>query len=412
MPGDADDDGDDVAFDEGMEPESATGDVAAPGDDDDNYDDGDGDGSAVATGGAVARVISAAKGTRSVSPKVRELMADMAKKYKAAGGLEDELEPLEHEDAPMEPPTLTPEQLAAKAETPPDPQLAPPPPSPTPGQPDPEIARIKAEIADRQAALEAREKQIAETERTGDLAKLRDVYFDKGAPAVVEILKKWSGLADGDELKDEIADLITDLSIHIGVDVPQAVRESLENRRTRKGVKVWKAEQERVAKEQAQAQETAKERENRVRVMGILQQEITKAEHANRYPWLSAEPNAGEIILDVVEEALAKDGTKLKWDEAAKRANDYLQQQSLAWFGSRKHLLVTDSGQGAAAGGQQPPRNRETQQGSKVTAQPPKPPRQPPPTPPPAKPEKWDPEAHRKAVKAKHRNAFTRTDEE
>lgn len=411
MPGD-DDDGDEVAFDEGMEPESATGDVAAPGDDDDSYDDGDGDGPAVASGGQVARVIGAPKGTRPISPKVRELMADMAKKYKEAGGLEDELEPLEHEDAPMEPPTLTPEQLAAKAEQPPAPKLNDPPPAPgpAPGQADPEVAKLRQEIADRQAALEAREKQIAEQERTGDLTKLREVYFDKGAPAVVEILKKWSGLADGDELKDEIADLITDLSIHIGVDVPQAVRESLENRRTRKGVKVWKAEQERIAKEQAQAQETAKERENRVKVMGILQQEIAKAENANRYPWLSAEPNAGEIILDVVEEARAKDGTKLKWDEAAKRANDYLQQESLAWFGSRKHLLVTDSGQGAAAGGQQPQRKQGDPQGTRSQAPPPKPPRQPPPAPP--KSEKWDPEAHRKAVKAKHRNAFTRTDDE
>src|SRR3954470_5200770 len=104
MPGD-DDDGDDVAFDEGMEPESATGDVSAPGDDDDSYDDGDGD---VAAGGPIARVISAAKGTRAIAPKVRELAAEMAKKYKAAGGLDSEdLEPLDHDEAPMEPPTPT-----------------------------------------------------------------------------------------------------------------------------------------------------------------------------------------------------------------------------------------------------------------------------------------------------------------
>lgn len=401
MPGD-DDDGDDVAFDEGMEPESATGDVSAPGDDDDSYDDGDGD---VAAGGPIARVISAAKGTRAIAPKVRELAAEMAKKYKAAGGFEaEDLEPLDHEDAPMEPPTPTADTPAKPAEP------VAPPPGPAPGQPDPELERLRSEIAERTAAIEAREKRIAETERTGDLAKLREVYFDKGAPAVVEILKKWSGAAEGDEIKDEIADLITDLSIHIGVEVPQQVREALENRRTRKGVKVWKAEQELAAKDAAAKQEAAKEQENRVRVKGILQQEISKAEHANAYPWLAAEPNAGEIIHDVVAEAFAKDGTKLHWQEAAKRANDYLKNESSTWFAARRHLLVTDSGQGAAAGGKpERPQGRPQQvQGSQTP--PAKPPRQPPPAPP--KMEKWDPEAHRKAVKAKHRNAFTRTDEE
>lgn len=405
MPGDEDDDGDEIAFDDGMEPESATGDLGAPGggDDDDAYDDGDGDG--VAAGGPVARVISASKGTRVIAPKVRELMAEMAKKYKEAGGLDaDDLEPLDHEDAPMEPPTPT-------ADTPakPNTETPPPPEPPKPVVDDAETAKLRQEIAERQAALEAREAKLLEQERAGDLAKLREVYFDKGAPAVVEILKKWSA-AEGDELKDEIADLITDLSIHIGVDVPREVREALENRRTRKGVKVWKSEQERIAKETAAQAEKAQEEQNRVKVMGLLQQEISKAEHVERYPWLAAEPNPGQIILDVVEAAKATDGTKLSWQEAAKRANDYLKTETLAYFDKRKHLLPAATGKAEPPSGQQQQRKQGDPQGTRSQAPPPKPPTPPPPKP--AQPAKWDPEAHRRAIKAKHRNAFKPTTDE
>jgi hypothetical protein len=406
MSGDADDDGDDVAFDEGMEPESATGDVESPsgGDDDDAYDDGDSDGG-VAAGGPIARVISASKGTRHISPKVKELAAEMAKKYKASGGFEaDDLEPLDHEDAPMEPPTPTADTPAKAKEEPP-----PPPPEQKPVVDDAETAKLRQEIADRQAQLEAREAKLLEQERAGDLAKLRETYFDKGAPAIVEILKKWSS-ADGDELKDEIADLITDLSIHIGVDVPREVRDALENRRTRKGVKVWKAEQERTVKEQAAAAEKAQEEQNRVKVMGILSQEISKAEHVERFPWLVAEPNPGQIILDVVEAAKAADGTKLTWQEAAKRANDYLKTESLAYFDKRKHLLSAATGKADAPSGQQQQRKQGDPQGTRSQAPPPKPPTPPPPKP--AQPAKWDPEAHRRAIKAKHRNAFKPTNDE
>lgn len=393
-------DDDEAALDEGMEPESATG---MP-DDGDEPDDGD----AVATGGAVTRTLSVNKGTRPVSDKTRELLKAAVSKMKANGETGDDLEPLDHEEAPQEPATPTGDAINAAAEAKPAeaPPPAPPPPAPSL---DPAVMRRLEEVDARAADLDAREQRLAEAERASDIAKLRELYYDKGAPAVVEFVKKLAGSLSDDELKDEIADLVTDLSAQfLGVNVPQAVKEGLEARRTRKSLKAWKADQERAAQEQAERAKAAQEDQNRVRVKGILQQEITKPEHAQNYRWLAAEPNAGEIIFDVVEAAHKKDGTQLTWQEAAKRANDYLHQQSLAWIDKRKHLLATAPAQGSAPNGQQQ-RSQGDPQVRRSQAQPPKPTTPTPPAPPSGK---WDAEAHRRSVKAKFRQAFTRQDDD
>src|SRR5262245_57758839 len=74
-----DDDDDEVAIEGDMEPENATGE--APSDDDD-YDDGDDQ----VAGGPVTRVVSAPRGTRPISDKVRELAKAIAAANKGKVG--------------------------------------------------------------------------------------------------------------------------------------------------------------------------------------------------------------------------------------------------------------------------------------------------------------------------------------
>lgn len=403
---DVDEDGDEVAIADGMEPESATGDV---GDDEGGGEDPE---DFVAVGGPVTRVLSPSKTLRPISEKTRQLLKEAAVKMKKE--LDEDEQPLDYDGLPQEPATPTGNAVSPPAEPAgvvPDLGQADPHAPPQAVAPDAETAKRLEDIEARAAELDAREKQLVEAERTGDLTKLRDVYYEKGAPAVVEIIKKWAQTSTDDELKDEIADLVSDLSHQfLGVEIPQEVKDRLENRRTRKGIKVWKADQERAAKDAEERQKATQAEQNRVRVKGILQQEITKPEHVKAFPWLTAEPNAGEIVFDVIDAQHAKDGTRLTIEEAAKRANDYLKSQSQAWFDKRRHLFTTASSQGAQANGQQQ-RSQGDPQGSRSQAQQPKPKPTPPPAPP-MKNGKWDPDAHRRQVKSKFRTAFTRQDDE
>src|SRR5690349_10344964 len=118
-----------------MEPESPTG--LAPGDNDDDYDDGDGE---VAAGGSVSATLNAPRGTRQISDKVRQLAKDIAAKHKAAnpGDVSDfpSDDDVDYDAVPLDP---APTPRAAGAPPPPSPSgapqapaaAAPSPPSPT-----------------------------------------------------------------------------------------------------------------------------------------------------------------------------------------------------------------------------------------------------------------------------------------
>lgn len=399
-----DDDGDEVAIEGDQEPESPTG--QPPGDGDDDYDDGD---SEVAAGGAVAATLSAPRGQRVISDKVRELAKQIAAKHKAAN-------PSSSTDVPSDDDV---DYDAVPLDgTSPKPAGGPPPPSPsgvsqppagaasTPPAPtlDPEVTKLRDEWTRRKGELDAREQALLAREQSGDLAKLEEQYFEKGAPAVVELLKKWEGV-DGEQLKDAIADLVSDLTIHLGVEVPDEIKDRLETKRTRKQVQRMRAEQgkreERIRKEQ----EAAQARQDRVRVVGILNTEVRKPEHATQFPWLLAEDDPGAIIADVFDAVKAKDGTELAWTECAKRANDYLKQQSSAYYDKRAHLFTTANGQGNGNG-----KPKQRPQGDPQVSRSQTPPGTPPPKPPelPLKNGKWDPEAHRRQTKARMRAAFQR----
>ena len=404
-----DDDGDEVAIDGDMEPESPTG--QPPGDGDDDYDDGDGDG--VATGGPIAATLSAPRGQRVISDKVRELAKQIAAKHKAANPSSPTDVPsdddVDYEAVPLDGASPKP----AGGPPPPSPSGVSQPPAgaaPTPPAPtlDPEVTKLRDEWTRRKGELDAREHALLTREQSGDLAKLEEQYFEKGAPAVVELLKKWEGV-DGEQLKDAIADLVSDLTIHLGVEVPDEIKDRLETKRTRKQVQRMRAEQGKREERLRKEQETAQAQQDRVRVVGILNTEVRKPEHATQFPWLLAEDDPGAIIADVFDAVKAKDGTELAWTECAKRANDYLKQQSSAYYDKRAHLFTTAN----KGNGNGQPKQRPQGDPQVIRSQTPPAERRPQqPTPFPMKNGKPDFEAHRRQTKAKLRNAFVPQDDE
>jgi hypothetical protein len=409
-----DDDDDDVAMIEGQE---------APTDD-------RGEPMVASAGGPVTETIAVRKGTRPVSDNVRRVFAESMAKAKAKGSLEVDsgLEPVDHEELPAEPATPVPGQTesaaaaqaaaVSAAQAPavavPAPVIAPPiavpPPVAAPPAPslDPEVLRLREDYQKRAAELDAREQTIAERARSTDIAKLRDTFFDKGAPAIAEIIKQWMpGLSDA-ELKDEVSDLIQDLA-HQYLEAPldQPVKDRIATKRTRQGLKNWRVEQERVIEEQQKKLLATQEEENRVRVKRILHQEVTKPDHAATYPYLASEANAGDLVFETIDQEYRNTGQQLTWVDAAKRVEDWLKSQALAFYDKRKHLLSP-----------QPPLQQQPAPSDKQRAQgdsqvsrshaPPKTPEKPASLPQAAvvPTGKWTAERHREQVKAKHRQAF------
>lgn len=404
-----DDDDDDVGLDDApVDTES------------DSTDGGAADEPRVAAGGPVTATISPRSGARPISSKVREVFAASMAKQKTKPPSDDDegaLEPIEHEDAPAE---VAP---AAKAEDAPALGTAPPapaetkPPAPSPGQIapvaaplapappapalDPEVMRLRSDLEQQRKMFDDEKAKFFADQRTSDVAKLRDVYYEKGAPAVVEVLKHWTGeKLEGDALKREIGDLITELA-HTYLDAPleESVRDRITNKRTREGLKIWKADQERAEQERLAQEKASHEKQNRLRLEGILQQEVTKPEHATRYPFLTAEDNPGELVYAVLEEHHGKTGQQLTWMEAAQQAEDWLKPQRLAFYDKRKHLLSPTPPAPQAA-----PADKQRAQGDNQVSRSHAPPKKP--TPPPAQPErpvKWTPEAHRANTMSKFR---------
>jgi len=397
----ADDDGDVAAIDGGSEPESPTGD--APDDSDDGEDAFD------AQSTLAARIVKASSATRPISKRTRELFAAASQKIKASKGDDDEDVAFGLDEAEAAPAgaqgqagAAAPAAGQAAAKTGAAAAVVPPAPSL-----DPQVAELRQQWTAKIADLDKREQQIVERERTGDVGKLRDKYFERGADALVDVIKQWSIAETDDDLKDEIASVVAELSSKVlGVEVPREALERASTRRTAKSIKIMKADMVRDA-EAREAQIKAREDEaNRTRVKAILGQELAKKEHAEAFPWLASEDAPGDIVFDVVEAALKRDGTQLTWQEAAKRANDFLKNQASAYYDKRKHLLAGPAQAGAGAPQQQRTGRPSGPQVTRPpqTAQPPPAPQQPPAIPPVNG--KWNDEAHRRATKQRFRAAF------
>lgn len=215
----------------------------------------------------------------------------------------------------------------------------------------PEVVKQHEAANQRQAQLDAREKAIAAREAELEpLRSVRDAYLDDRVGAITSLLKEW-GVANDADLKAELADLITDLSATgLGIQVDPQIRARMDSRRALKKIDAYKAqasvkekalarEREELAYSQWQAESTAQ-----------LQQEISKPEAQSAYPYLAVEDNAGRVVLDIIIEAHKRDGSTMKWQDAAKLANDYLKQNADAYLAKRRHLIAPASTPGATPG--------------------------------------------------------------
>lgn len=364
----------------------------------------------VAAGGPIAAVLSAPSGTRPISDKVRQAFAASMAKMKTKPSSDDEeggLEPMDvegepvveapapagvQEAAPAPAAVPAPAALAAPAAAPPTPAPPAPVQPPAPSL-DPEVMRLRADLQTEREKLEQERQAFQQERASGDLAKLRDTYFDKGAPAIIDVVKQWMPGLEGEDLKREVADLIQDLA-HQYLDAPieEAVKDRITNKRVRAGLKTWKQEQERLEQDR-QSKLQAHEREQTVlQTKRILHQEVTKPEHAAKYPFLTAEDKPGDLIYEVVEQEHRKSGTTISWEEAAQIANDWLKKQSLAYYDKRKHLLSPTPPAPQAA-----PADTQRAQGDTQVSRSHAPPKKPTPPPPPSERpvQKWTPEQHR-----------------
>lgn len=387
-------------------PESPTGEDAPA----ESADDGD-----TFESGAPSGLVIPRRG-HVISDKVRELFKTAATSVKEqlASGEDDDYEP-----AIDNPEPVTPAPAAGGpqgSDGVPSPSVGTPAAAPAPSL-DPAVLAKVSQLDARTAELDAREKALTDRQaaiESGDLGRLRDVFYDKGgAHAVVELVKMWTGAATDAELQDEVADLITELSGHsLGVTVPTEIRARLDSKRALKSVKATQAKLDKREQEIQQRAAKQAEQDNIQRAITALDTEVRKPELAAQFPFLITEPNAGELIFETVDAQFKRDGTEMKWVEAAKRVNDYLETKWREAYGKRAHLFTASPAPagGATNGqGQRPQgdpqgiRRSHTLTNAQAASAPTKPPS---PSQPTMRNGKWSAEDHRANTKRRMREAF------
>jgi hypothetical protein len=244
----------------------------------------------------------------------------------------------------------------------------PPPAAPPAPSLDPEVRRLKEQLAAERQALAAERAEFEKSRQPPpadvlpDASNLED-YIDHAPRAFRTWLESMRGekFATDDEFKAEMSDFITQASADVlGVPLPDATRTKLEAALARKAVRTSKviqtkreaALQAKLEKERKEAEERAANEEverqwtNAAHVVG--QQfaptqdatgKATASQAAAAYPWLAAEDEPGKIVVDVIRAAMNKDGTQMSWQEASKKANDFLAQQYKTAYERRKPLL-------------------------------------------------------------------------
>lgn len=349
---------------------------------------------------------------RVISKKARELFKTAADKLKAQ--LKDDDEEFTNGVADAEPEAAAAAEVKAEpAEVAPKPaEVVVPPPAPSL---DPAIEQHKQRLDMRASELDAREKQIVDREKAvgADFDGLRDTYYDKPSAATVAFIRRMIGAGEADDITEEVADLITQLSGDVlKVPLSPEIRSRLESKLALKSVKAQKQQLTKREQEIEARRVAAAEKDERVRAISSLGAEMQKEERAKEFPFLAAEDNAGELVFEVIEAQHKRDQSILPWTEAAKRANDYLSQQWRRAYDKRRPLL-------SAAPDKEPPKPAEaivpqgdpsgirrshtiTNAASAATATS----RPRPPAPAVDANGKWNREAHRAQTMAKMRQAF------
>lgn len=318
------------------------------------------------------------KTARTASARKAFAEAVLANKSKPAeskpAGAEDEFDP--EAPAPIE---AKKDVVAAKAAgadakpatkaveadpaAPADPRIAPPAPSL-----DPEVRKLREHLqADRDKLAAERtewEKQRKAAEPTPIDALSFEDYIDSPSKAHRNWLETMRGekFASDEEYKAEASDFVTALSVDVlGVPLPDNVRTAFDAAQAKKIVRTHKtiqtrkeaATQARLEKERADADvkaETERVEHEWTKACDVLSHQFAAVQDvegkpqtsaaAKAYPWLAAEDKPGDAIVDVIRHALKKDGTQLSWQEAAKRANDFLAGEARKYYDKRKPLLA------------------------------------------------------------------------
>lgn len=269
-------------------------------------------------------------------------------------------------DAEVDPeaePEVKPQAAVPAAAAPAAPVIAPP---PAPSL-DPEVRKLKEQLAAERLAVEQErielEKRKAEPVETPPDALSLEDYIDSPHRAYRNWLEAMRGekFGNDDEFKSEVKDFITAMSTDVlGVPLPENVKAQFDAAQAKKIVRTHKTIQQKreaIAAAKAEKERTAaaeKAEAERIeaewgKAADVLSQQFGSVadatgkpqptEAAKAYPWLAAEEAPGRIVVDVIRAALKQDGTQLSWQEASKRANEYLEAQAKQYYAKRQPLL-------------------------------------------------------------------------
>lgn len=388
-------------------------------------DDDGGSDSFEAGSGDVAEIVSRHRTTNPINAKTREAMKEAAAAFKAAKAANPEDDegdfgefdetpngaPVAKQGAKVAPTEIAKAAVAAAEQAPPAPSL------------DPEVSRMRAQLAaDREAV--AKELDAARKQRETSTGVVNHEDYLESSPSAY---RKWIESMRGtpmtdDEFRNETADFVTILSGEVlGVKLPDEVKSRIDSQNAKKAFKAFKDGMTR--KEQAEASKRETEYIQRqwdeakqsidVQFRDTSTDKVTGKTTAETFAYLAAEDSPGAIVIDVIQFALKRDGTKLSWVEASKKANDYLKTQTSAYIDKRKHLLsvaptektVGDPSIGKANGA---PRERppgiKTQQVTRTPA--PEDPSAPPVVTRHRPGSTWDKEAHRRQTRSAFASVF------
>lgn len=248
------------------------------------------------------------------------------------------------------------------------------------------------EIADREKALADREKAIEAREN------MRERFLENPAAVLRDLVKEYTG-ADGDDLQNELADVITEMSGLIGAPIPDNVKTRLDAKKALRQAKAYKdtfAKREAELKKQSEAQQQQRYEQDTVRA---LNSELAASK--DKFPHLAAEDDPGAILWEVIKTKHAKDGVVPSWEECAALADQHLKKKTDAWIAKRRHLLATAAPQPAVTASvpQGDPQSRRSATLTNKTAAP---------VPPSSSSddESWDRETHRRGSLAKLRGTM------
>lgn len=299
---------------------------------------------------------TAIRDQRVVSDSTRKAIRAIAELGKKAGTVDlgDELVPMEHEPAKAgAAPAAAKPAVAVAPATPAEANPA----APAPGRaPDPaagaaaaaqataaeimaraEVDRLRSDHELRVKDLDAREAKLAAREK---LIPDRAAFAERPGAALATMLRNALGLGEKDdaELKEAISDLVTEASMeHLGVTLPDEVKNKLDARRALRTVKAVKQDVARQQEEMAAQREAntkadkeaAEQREqaDRERKAITLVRELvggTKDSH----PFIHAASDLGiiedpsAVVVELIRAQRAR-GEQADWQAAVKLANDH-----------------------------------------------------------------------------------------